>query len=286
MVKSAAESSAAVAKDREVPTPAAAPSAEGGKVKAVAGDDGSYRLGPRDMVRIEVWNRAEVEYDWRPVTVTEKGTVFLPLLNDVDVSGLTVSEAMTKLQRLYDAFIKDPQVFMQIQEYNSRQVNVIGEVKLPGRYALKGEVRLSALLAEAGDLTKYASKVVRLVRDHGPDEPAEVREIDLNKLNAGEAKENILILPNDSIYVMTNKNIVYVTGMVKAEGFVDWEEGMTAQQAIILGGGFADGAAGGRTKLFRKVDGKTVQRKIDADDQKNPVLLEPGDILDVPKSFF
>ena len=254
--------------------------------QAMGSEDGSYRLGPRDQLKIEVWNRAEPEYDWRPVTVADDGSVNLPLLDNVKIGGLSVTDAAKALTRLYDSFIIEPQVFIQIVEYNSRQINVVGEVKNPGRFSLKGEMSLTQVIAQAGDLTKYASRVVRVIRIEGAGKASsEVIEVDLDRINAGDARADIRIQPDDQIYVLTNKNIVYVSGMVKAEGYVDFEEGLTAQQAVILAGGLSEGSAGGRTKVFRVVGEKTESYKVNVKDQKKTFPLQPGDIIHVPRSI-
>jgi polysaccharide export outer membrane protein len=270
----------------EAPRPARPGAGTAGGSQGLGADDGTYRLGPRDQLKVEVWNRAEVEYEWRPVTVTDDGTINLPLLENVKVGGLTVTEAAARLNKLYDSFIIEPQVFIQIAEYNSRQINVRGEVKNPGRFSLKGEMSLTQVIAAAGDLTKNASKTVRIIRDRGPDQSPEVRDIDLDRLNQGDAREDIRIMPDDQIYVLTNNKIVFVSGAVKGEGYVDYEDGMTAQQAIILAGGLADGSAGGRTKIFRvNAAGKTIEYKINVKNKKEPFLLQPGDIIHVPRSI-
>jgi polysaccharide export outer membrane protein len=254
---------------------------------SAGGDDGTYKLGPRDQLRIEVWNQADIEYEWRPVTVSDEGTISLPLLDSVKVGGITVTEAIAKLTKLYDAFIISPQVFIQIVEYNSRIAMVTGEVKSSGPYPLKSEMTLTELLAQAGGVTSKASKYVRLVRQRpgSSDGAPEVRDVDLDRIAAGDARENIKIQPGDEVMVLPNKNIVYVTGAVKAEGYVEFEDGMTAQQAVILAGGLAEGAAAGRTRVFRQANGQTVEFKVDVRDQKHPFLRHVGDIIKFPYSI-
>ena len=271
----------------EAPPVAAEPaSGAGSGARPAAGiDDGSYTLGPRDLIEVELWNKSVVEFGARQCTVTERGTIFLPLLRDVEVGGLTVSQATERLTALYDQYIIDPQVFVLIREYNSRQVSVVGEVKAAGRYALKGDAKLSEVLALAGDLTRDASQMVRVIREDENGKAKEVFDIDLAEINAGNPEHNIRILPNDSIYVLANKNIVYLSGMVRVEGYVDWEEGMTAQQAVILAGGLAEGNAAGRTKLYREVDGTMTETKINLKDKKRQTPILPGDIIHVPRSW-
>lgn len=247
--------------------------------------DGTYRLGPQDRFQIQIWNRAEIEHDWRPVTVTGDGAVFVPLLGDVAVDGLTVTEVVRKLTGLYDAFIIGPQVYIEMMEYNSRQVTVIGEVNAPGRYALKGAVSLTEMIAEAGGVNKDAAAIVRLIREREGQAVPDVFDINIAKINEGDARENVEILPDDTIIVLTNKNIVYVSGMVKTEGFVDWEEGMTAVEAVILAGGLAEGHAGGHAKVYRTDGNTTVEHRVNLKKQTERFLLQPGDIIKVPKSW-
>jgi len=85
---------------------------------------------------------------------------------------------------------------------------------------------------------------------------------------------------------------VRVTGAVRTPASMPHRQGMTILDAVLQAGGINDFAAPGRSKLYRKVDGKVKVIDVDLDDiltegalETNLVLL-PGDVLTVPERLF
>ncbi len=125
-----------------------------------------YRLAPTDVLTITVHGQPDLTTKTR---VTAEGDITFPLLGNVSVAGLTVPEVEQKLKELLEKdYLVSAQVLIFIEEYNARQVSVIGEVKSPGKYALPGEkdMTLMQAIAMAGGFTKFANlgrtKVMRV----------------------------------------------------------------------------------------------------------------------------
>src|SRR5207245_11050217 len=101
----------------------------------------------------------------RTGTVQPNGSITLPLLNEVPVAGLTVSEVQRKLTTLLNKdFLVDPHVEVRVTEYQSQFVLVLGEVNAPGRKALRGGSRLVDVLVDSGGVTSHASGEVGIKR--------------------------------------------------------------------------------------------------------------------------
>lgn len=125
-----------------------------------------YKLQPTDVITINVHGQPDLTTKTR---VTADGFITFPLIGKVAVAGLTVPELEQKLKELLEKdYLVNAQVLAFIEEYNSRQVSVIGEVKSPGKYTLPGEKEMTLMqaIAMAGGFTKFAdltkTKVMRV----------------------------------------------------------------------------------------------------------------------------
>lgn len=116
-----------------------------------------YRIHPGDVLNITVWKDNDLS---RTVTVRPDGYISLPLLNEIDVDGMTPAELQQKLTEELSAYIdvSARKVSVIVEEVNSFRVSVIGEVNAPGRYSILGQTSVLDMLAEAGGLTEFASQ--------------------------------------------------------------------------------------------------------------------------------
>ena len=124
---------------------------------AIAGEScaAAFVIGPEDVLEVAVWGSPEVT---RTVPVRPDGKISLPLVNDIQAAGLTpiqLREAVTKALKPY---IPEPAVSVLVREVHSFKFTVIGEVKTPGRYELKGRATVLDVLAMAGGLNEYAER--------------------------------------------------------------------------------------------------------------------------------
>src|SRR5207247_9445001 len=91
--------------------------------QATAGVDASYKIGPQDVLRIDVWKEPEIS---RSVPVRPDGKVSLPLLNDVQAAGLTAMELANVITEGLKKFMNSPEVTLGVSDINSRRVYVRG----------------------------------------------------------------------------------------------------------------------------------------------------------------
>lgn len=164
-----------------------------------------YEIGPDDVVRVQVLGHPDMTRD---LTVSPDGNVFIPLLGKVQTAGLTYDQLAAKLtKQLGSGYINDPQVNVEVVEYNSKKVYVLGEVDKPwvaGRkamYRLRSKTTLLEMIGEVGGPSKDASDYVIIVRRLDAREKArleaettaaaEKREKEANGKTAGDKnKEN------------------------------------------------------------------------------------------------
>ncbi|MBO9716021.1 MAG: polysaccharide export protein [Pseudoxanthomonas sp.] len=113
-----------------------------------------YRLGPGDLLKIQVFQLPDLE---REVRVDNAGRITLPLIGSVDVAGETLGQAEARVASLYDAhYLQDPQVSIALLESPNQQVTVSGAVLQTGIYPM-GAPHLT--LQQAVSLAKGVSNV-------------------------------------------------------------------------------------------------------------------------------
>lgn len=116
-----------------------------------------YRLAPGDLLLVKVFQVDDLE---RTVRVDNQGRITLPLIGEVQASGIGVAELEKLLADRYRAgYLQDPQVSVFVQEANGRRVTVSGAVDEPGIYPLVGSnLTLQQALAQAKGVSSVASR--------------------------------------------------------------------------------------------------------------------------------
>jgi len=135
-------------------------------MQAAATADAGYKIGPQDVLRVDVWKETEIS---RSVPVRPDGKISLPLLNDVQAAGLTAMELANTITEGLKKFINNPQVTVTVSEINSRRVYVTGEVTRPGAYPLLPNMTALQALTSAGGFTQFSNlkKIYVLRNENG-----------------------------------------------------------------------------------------------------------------------
>jgi polysaccharide export outer membrane protein len=246
--------------------------------KDSADQSNSVRLGPGDLVEVNVYNVPELA---SKVRVSNSGDVYLPLIDYVHVDGLTLEEAQTLIQkRLEDGgFVRSPHVTIFVDEANSQSVTVIGEVGKPGIYPDAADRKLYEVISQAGGFNATASRKIAVIRKNQTD-PIRV---DLPRNLADDLSGNIDILPGDTITV-PRAPIIYVVGDVGHPSGLLVDNGtLTVLQALGLAGGTNKTAKLGAARIIRKSPTGVVENTLEIKkmlEAKAPdVPLQADDIL-------
>lgn len=120
--------------------------------------DSAYIIGPGDVLAINVWNEPEVT---GKVPVRTDGKISVPLAGEIQASGLTPDSLQASISKKLNEFVKEPAVTVVVEEMNSRQFNVLGEVQHPGSFPLIRPTRVLDALAQAGGFRDFA-KVTKI----------------------------------------------------------------------------------------------------------------------------
>ena len=135
-------------------------------------------------------------------TVEPDGTIKLPVLGKIVVSGLTLAEALSAIQQLADKYISNAQIDVKLVSF---KISVIGEVRKPGQFEIfNDKANVFEALAIAGDLSYYANRKNILILRSEP-EGIRTYRIDLTNKNI-LASPLFYLQPNDIVYVEPLKN--------------------------------------------------------------------------------
>ena len=184
-----------------------------------------YTIGPRDVLGITVWGQADLSRDY---AVDPDGFVPFPLIGRVKAAGLTPKELSAHLTELLGKdYLVNPQVIVNVKEYLSQKVQVLGAAERPGVYYLTGPTTLLEILSRAGGFASTAGKQVLLVRNHGAsDGSSAALRLSLEKIQAGDPAENTRVQSQDIVIVSKAQAYSYfVFGEVKKPGGVHARQG-------------------------------------------------------------
>lgn len=244
---------------------------------------GDYVVSPQDVLKVIVFDEPQLSGSFR---VDTDGTFTYPFLGRIEATGQTlrtIERTLTKL--LSDGYVKRPQIAIEVEEYRSRNIFVVGEVRTPGKYPLSAQMTLIEALAQAGSTTTTASSEVLILRRGGrgatdgaaltPGAPGvtQTLRVNLADMHAGRESTNVVLQDGDTIFVGRAERF-YVTGQVRSPGAYTYERGMTVLQAISLAGGLSDRGSNRGIKIVRTSGGK--KRDISA---KLEDLIEPNDTI-------
>ncbi len=179
------------------------PSADGQAAEKAEKDSlvvtNEYYIGPEDVLEIIVWRNQDLS---KVVTVRPDGRISLPLLGDIEATGLTPSELTTNIVNRLKQFKETPTVSVILQQVNSYGIYVLGEVAKPGRYYLKSKTTLLQAITIAGGFTPIAARnKIVIFRWEGKNNEVKLKaSYDDIVLREGHA-QNVILKPGDTIVV-------------------------------------------------------------------------------------
>jgi polysaccharide export outer membrane protein len=141
----------------------------------VNGSSKEFLIGPEDVLDVVVWRNQDLS---RTVVVRPDGMISIPLIGDVEATGVTANQLAERLAARLKEVKESPSVTVSVKEVNSYNVYVLGEVAKPGKYQLKSHTTVLQAIAMAGGFTLYASKnKMQVVRNrvNGDGRPQEIR---------------------------------------------------------------------------------------------------------------
>ena len=237
-----------------------------------------YRLGPGDEVIIDIWgnNQATIRQ-----TISPDGTINIPDIGLVSLNGMTIKQADSymkrKLGQIYSVDGEDAKSEIKLTLGNIRtiQVNIMGEVAVPGTYYLSSLSNLYHALYRAGGVSSLGSlRAIQLVRNGKKIATVDVYDFILN----GKSPDNITLQEGDIVVVPAFDRLVEVIGNVKRPMVYELKDGETIAELLEYAGGFAGNAYKENLRVVRQ-DGREYQvYTVDAPEYESFVLQDGDEI--------
>jgi polysaccharide export outer membrane protein len=255
-----------------------------------------YEVGPGDLVSVSVFNMTQFNQTAR---VSNSGKIHVRYLGILSVANLTVAQIEDEMARKLreQQLVNDPWVRVQVVEYNSQPVFVVGEVNVPGQYMINGKTHLLDVVSRAGGFTPGAaadgflirrrdfstSKIevrmkyeaeqaapdpLRAVADESQSAPLPARNsitVNIGDLKEGKRPElNVRVQGGDIFYVPRRvQQHIYIVGEVLfpgGYGLPQFYDHITAARAISYAGGPLRTAKAGKTFIMRRDPAGGVQQ--------------------------
>ena len=271
--------------------PSMTPDEQIAKLQTIAASDEFIpTLGRGDLLNVSVYDEPDLTINAIPVR--PDGRISFPLVGDVMTEGLTVSELNNELTKRLSRFILSPKVSVIVQEFNSQQFTIFGEVVKPGVYPLKTDISITEALAGAGGLNKgqfRATSVELADLTHAfIARKGEVLPVDFVRLiRQGDLRYDISLQSGDYIYIPSGlSKEVYILGEVNKPMLFAFRENMPMSRTLAQAEGFTPDADLKRIHILRGSLHNPSVMMIDFKEvlagNAREVALQPGDIVYVP----
>ncbi len=184
-----------------------------------------YKIQPHDRISITMYNHPELgttsvqsmKQDVSGVLVNSRGYVRLPLVKSIHIAGLSQTAAQKKIEKAYGAYLEDAEVYLQVL---NKRAYVMGEVKQPGQVQLFNEkLALLQMLAKVGGFTDAANRHAIVIMKNRNNK-VYTETVDLTGANSIKMA-NLMIYPNDVIYVTPNNMKTFNVGVGEAAPVFD-----------------------------------------------------------------
>lgn len=248
-------------------------------------------VGPRDVLDITVLE--DVSISTPRVVINEEGFISLKVLGRVQVAGLTPAQIESRLKSLLEAqYLAKATVTVNVVEFASKPISVVGAVIRPGLITPNGNTTLIQAITQAGGLAATHGKEVYVLRT-GQNGITEQLAIPIDELMVnGNPDLNVPLAPNDLVNVPVDTPItVYVMGEVMRPGKAQFRSSQTPTllQAIADAGGPTD-RAGRNVVISRMVNGKQQRLKVNfrqiISGRRQDVVLQDNDTVVLEESLF
>lgn len=257
---------------------------------AWAQEAAAYRIGAKDELEIRVFEVPELNVKRR---VSAEGAISLPLIGDVRAAGLTEAELAQRLKSLLESrYVQRASVAVEVSEFRSKPISVIGAVKQPGALNFSGRWTLLEAITAAGGLGDGHGEYVYVMRhaSNGLTDQVAIRLADL--LVRADAKVNIPIFASDLINIPARVKVtIYCLGEVNSPGALVFESGerVTLLSVIARAGGLSERAS--NRILIKRQAPAAGERQLEAHYKRilsgkdSDLELKEGDVVVVKEAF-
>ena len=206
----------------------------------------NYCLGAGDLVVIDVWGASQQTFEG---TISPDGVVVIDGVGPIKLAGLTVKQATQTVKNRLSKYYSDCSFSLSVGDTRSIQVQVVGDVVMPGTYTLSSLSSAFNALYAAGGINEIGTlRDIKVYRSGRQVATIDVYDYLLN----GNQKGDIRLQDNDIVQVGPYECLVDVRGKVKRPMFYEMKRSETVKQLLSYAGGFSGDAYTKNVRLSRK----------------------------------
>jgi polysaccharide biosynthesis/export protein len=243
-----------------------------------------YLLGVNDVMQLNVLQNPDMD---RQLTIRQDGTVVLPPVGIIQVSGFSIKEAEQRLKAKLELFDRDIQeVTLTVIEFNSLQIYILGAVNNSGMYTFSDRPSLWDLIKESGGVTSDALlSEVKVISKKGA--TTQTRSLDITNLISGDyssspvflqSGDTVVIPSSEQLMLTSSSNGVQVFGGIASPGTYRLKEPMRIVDVLMLAGAPTDGANLKKVIWVHKVENSIYSSSI----VNCQLFLQDGSLLGNP----
>jgi polysaccharide export outer membrane protein len=165
---------------------------------AIFAEENRYKIGPGDSVEISVWKDENLT---RQMIVPPDGIIAFPLIGDIGVTELSVTELRDVVSKKLKEYVTDATVTVMLLNASSMTAYVVGKVNKPGQFPINMKTNVMQILAMAGDLNAFASpgNIIILRQEKG--KPVKI-PFNYNEVKKGKHLEQNIFLKRGDVVVV------------------------------------------------------------------------------------
>ncbi len=248
--------------------------------------DKGYRVGPGDVLAINIFD--EPGLNELLLRVDDTGKIQMPVVEDFTVSGMTETEIRDALKKSFSERFNNPWVIVQVAEYKSQPIYLLGEFNSPGVRYLDIPTNVVQAIGKGNGLSDAAYLKAAQLRRNGKIVPIDLQAV----LREGKDDQNLWLQPGDTLFVPNvAEREAYILGAVNQPGSISLAtKKMSLVQAISEAGGpITPGAKMEDVRVIRTnspLEGELLVVDTNAilSGQMLDIPLQADDIVFVPKN--
>jgi polysaccharide export outer membrane protein len=257
------------------------------QLMTVPEDFAGLKLAPGFLLNVIVYDEPDLSAH---VRVDKEGNISLPFVNTIHVGGDTVAEAKQRIQEKFrgDGILKNPQITIDVEQFATTSVTVMGEVQNPGKVQLLAPHSLLDVIGMTGGETSLAGNEVELKRPVNG--AMQSTTYHYSRGDDGSTIRDVMVNPGDTV-IVKRAGIVYVLGAVNRPGGYTMQENgeLNVAEAISMAQGLVMQAkVNGLRVVQHDATGKPVEIHVSYNNimegKEKPLQLAAGDIVYVPIS--
>lgn len=239
-----------------------------------------YKLGPGDEIVIDIWGASQTSLQQ---VISPEGSIVVDRLGPVYLNGMTIREANSYIQQKFSSVYSgisneggSSQIKLSLGQIRTIQINILGEVAVPGTYALSSLSSVFHALYNAGGINDIGSlRSIQLYRKGKLIKTIDIYQYLLNGNASGETR----LMDGDIIMVPPYISLVEIVGKIKRPMFYEMTVTETLSDLIKYSGGFTGDAYKEKIDITRKTGKYDKAYTVSSKDFENFILDDKDSIF-------